>query len=1349
MESDASRMLAAAIQQVDGIIAAQSEHTEKELEDTGGGAGSWALASRNGGGGGESQAVAPWAGLQVVHLTEELCQRLERLGSQEEREGLRRQLPPGTVRALLGWLHASTGANCLVRSYPAREDRLSHVESDQESLSLQVGVLTEQVEVQNDKLHELESTVVEQRQRLSSTETLLHEGFSRQLEDLSMRISELRGSKAEYESLLQSTKSELAELRERVSLHEDGEKLGAVRRNGATQGGQHGDPSGADKQMKVLVASLLEANEKQERKISELQEMVQTVGLKKDECTVVENPDSDRPEYGKIKPQRLQQLNHNHSHEHNHVCEEQLGSEEIRRGRETDARREKTDADRIGAPQIKIATEGTYEIIFDQVGAEQVHTSREEIGAEETGRDKTAADVMGMNTEQNSVHKMCAEQMRGGQIHGTQMNGTQMNGTQMNGTQIHGGQIDLTHMSVNAEQIHREERATVQIYAEKTGAERRHMERRAAEQMIREQIATGQMDATEIATQQMNTDETGRAEINAGNVDTDQMNAEQIAKGQIATDQVATEQIPKVEMATEHIPTKHIAKEQIGKGQIGTEHIATDQIATDQRATGHIPDAEIATTHIATEYIMTKNIAQEHIATDQISTGQIPEAEIATTNIATKHIAKVQIAKDQIAKDQVATDQIGASDIDTEQMNGHEMAGAQMNAGNLGKEQASAVNPSAEPSVTDETVANQPAADHTTTEPPGQAHAGQELTATGQLESVPLARGEEDWRSPEVTGAEGTTEEEMEPPPQHVAPCPAGEGTMPDGEAAHHGCSSSDDDGDAWSPSDASAQVDNNGGARTSHAARAVSTAEPRGHTAARNGDERGPAQARADQAAASPKDGKFRMSLRRKASFRRLSLFKRRSQKQRGNELASNAGVAEGPGPSSEAQELLERISPATIHLRGVGSTDVPEASPSSPSVERKRRDSGFRRLLDKLRKTPSLGQNGEGLTLGVELRRRSFRAPHCRWSWALDPRASHGELETPFASWGVEQVCGWLSELGLGACVGLARQWVVRGDTLLRATTEDLERELGLKNPLHRKKLTLALQALGSGEAVGTDDLHHTWVTRWLDDVGLPQYKEQFHEARVDGRMLHYITTEDLLLLKVTNLLHHLSIKRAVQVLRLNHFQPDCFIHSAPEGAGEPGDVSRWPNERVMRWLRSVDLGEFAPNLRGSGVHGGLMILEPRFSVETLASLLSIPSGKTLLRRHLSTSFGLLVGREAQRAKQEAADADGWAPLSVSARVKAQRRRGFVRGRQEPTGAAVDFTEYLCPMELGWGPSQGSPPGSPPYGITGTPLRRGRSQDGLDCIDETGSSESVVRKLGEFSHDIENLTTSLLHED
>lgn len=31
---------------------------------------------------------------------------------------------------------------------------------------------------------------------------------------------------------------------------------------------------------------------------------------------------------------------------------------------------------------------------------------------------------------------------------------------------------------------------------------------------------------------------------------------------------------------------------------------------------------------------------------------------------------------------------------------------------------------------------------------------------------------------------------------------------------------------------------------------------------------------------------------------------------------------------------------------------------------------------------------------------------------------------------------------------------------------------------------------------------------LSGWLDDIGLPQYKTQFDEGRVDGRMLHYMT-------------------------------------------------------------------------------------------------------------------------------------------------------------------------------------------------------------------------------------------------
>ena len=75
------------------------------------------------------------------------------------------------------------------------------------------------------------------------------------------------------------------------------------------------------------------------------------------------------------------------------------------------------------------------------------------------------------------------------------------------------------------------------------------------------------------------------------------------------------------------------------------------------------------------------------------------------------------------------------------------------------------------------------------------------------------------------------------------------------------------------------------------------------------------------------------------------------------------------------------------------------------------------------------------------------------------------------------------------------------------------------------------------------------------------------------------------------------------------------------------DPSNVSLWTNHRVMEWLKQVDLSEYAPNLRGSGVHGSLLINEPRFTDEVLAALLSIPGTKTLLRRHLSIHFKVFI--------------------------------------------------------------------------------------------------------------------------
>lgn len=78
--------------------------------------------------------------------------------------------------------------------------------------------------------------------------------------------------------------------------------------------------------------------------------------------------------------------------------------------------------------------------------------------------------------------------------------------------------------------------------------------------------------------------------------------------------------------------------------------------------------------------------------------------------------------------------------------------------------------------------------------------------------------------------------------------------------------------------------------------------------------------------------------------------------------------------------------------------------------------------------------------------------------------------------------------------------------------------------------------------------------------------------------------------------------------------------------------------------------------------GVHGALMVYEVRFTSELLASLLSIPSGKTLLRRHLNTHFKELVGRSVVQEKRELEASSGYTPLTTSAKVKVNTVNYFV---------------------------------------------------------------------------------------
>ncbi|XP_056907981.1 liprin-beta-1b isoform X3 [Takifugu flavidus] len=445
----------------------------------------------------------------------------------------------------------------------------------------------------------------------------------------------------------------------------------------------------------------------------------------------------------------------------------------------------------------------------------------------------------------------------------------------------------------------------------------------------------------------------------------------------------------------------------------------------------------------------------------------------------------------------------------------------------------------------------------------------------------------------------------------------------------------------------------------------------------------------------------------------------------------------------SASAPMLAETECQGTDHLDLAGlpqrsqNSDSTHTLPTSP--DSKKKSKGIKKIFGKLKRSQSTTFNlDENLAEG-EFKRGGVRATAGpRLGWSRDFQRANNDVDAPFARWSKDQVCDWLQEQGLGLYVNMARVWISSGQTLLQASQTDLERELGIKHPLHRKKLQLALQALGSEEEENKGKLDYNWVMRWLDDIGLPQYKTQFDEARVDGRMLHYMTVDDLLSLKVGSVLHHLSIKRAIQVLRLNNYEPNCLRRRpSDENNMSPAEISQWTNHRVMEWLRSVDLAEYAPNLRGSGVHGGLMVLEPRFNVETMALLLNIPPNKTLLRRHLATHFTLLIGSEAQQHKQECLENPDYTLLTATTKVKPRKLSfgnfGSLRKKKQD-----ESEEYVCPMDV--------------------EMPKGRSfqkgfelqiyEDDLDRLEQMEDSEGTVRQIGAFSEGIQNLT-SMLKDD
>ncbi|XP_032570925.1 kazrin isoform X2 [Drosophila sechellia] len=239
----------------------------------------------------------------------------------------------------------------------------------------------------------------------------------------------------------------------------------------------------------------------------------------------------------------------------------------------------------------------------------------------------------------------------------------------------------------------------------------------------------------------------------------------------------------------------------------------------------------------------------------------------------------------------------------------------------------------------------------------------------------------------------------------------------------------------------------------------------------------------------------------------------------------------------------------------------------------------------------------------------------------------------QLPIDRWRATQVLAWL-EVALGMPQYSARcaENVKSGKVLLELNDVELEAGLGLAHPMHRKKLRLAIEEQRRPEMVRyplITQLGHTWVaTEWLPDIGLPQYAEPFVQSLVDARMLDTLSKKELeKFLGVTRKFHQASIVHGIHVLRIVKYDRQTLAMRRVQSETVDTDPIVWTNQRFIRWVRSIDLGEYADNLKDSGVHGGLVVLEPSFSGDTMATALGIPPSKNIIRRHLNTEFDALI--------------------------------------------------------------------------------------------------------------------------